>query len=114
MKFDLDDERFVKERVFYVVVAAANDPKHKSIEHVFKRISIHERYRIDDILNKEIILDNSRALDQLVLAGFYEEHGLFVDAVNAYLEAIRLGKNDPVYSEAFAIFLQRYGLTLTK
>jgi hypothetical protein len=110
LKFDLDDERFTKERVFYVVVAAANNAKRKSVEHVFKRIITHERYRIDDMLNKEIILDNSRALDQLILAGFYEEHALFVDAVNAYLESIRLGKDDPVYSEAFTIFLQRYGL----
>jgi hypothetical protein len=114
LKFDLDDERFTKERVFYVVVTAANNGKRKSAEHVFKRIITHERYRIDDILNKEIILDNSRALDQLILAGFYEEHALFVDAVNAYLESIRLGKDDPAYSEAFTIFLQRYGLELVK
>jgi hypothetical protein len=114
LKFDLDDERFTKERVFYVVVAAASNAKRKSAEHVFKRIITHERYRIDDILNKEIILDNSRALDQLVLAGFYEEQGLFVDAVNAYLESIRLGKDDPAYSEAFTIFLQRYGVELAK
>jgi hypothetical protein len=109
-----DTEPLLKQRVLYFVIASKADPKYKSAEHVIKRISIHERYRIDDVLNKEIILDNSRALDQLVLAGFYEEHALFVDAVNAYLESIRLGKDDPVYTEAFIIFLQRYGLDLLK
>lgn len=110
MVFDLDEERYAKERVFYVVVSSMKNQKIRSVEHVFKRISIHERYRVDDILNKEIILDNSRALDQLVLAGFYEEHALFTDAVNAYLESIRLGKDDLIYSEAFDIFLKRYGM----
>lgn len=112
--FNLDDERFLKERVFYFVISSKADPKYKSAEHVVKRIVIHERFRIDDILAKEIILDNSRALDQLVLAGFFEEKGLLVDAVNAYLESIRLGVDDPAYTEAFAIFLQRLGLDIKK
>ena len=109
-----DTEPLLKQRVLYFVITSKADAKYKSAEHVIKRISIHERYRIDDVLNKEIILDNSRALDQLVLAGFYEEHALFVDAVNAYLESIRLGQDDPAYTEAFAIFLKRYGLDLSK
>jgi hypothetical protein len=107
LTFDLNEERFLKERVFYVTITSKTDTKHRSAEHVFKRIISHERFRVDDVLNKEIILDNSRALDQLVLSGFYEEQALFIDAINAYLEAIKLGKDDPVYSEAFVIFLQR-------
>lgn len=110
MTFDPNQERFQKERVFYVIVSSVSNPKYKSHEHVFKRIPIHERYRDDDILNKEIILDNSSALDQLILAGFYEDQALYTDAVNAYLEAIRIEKDDPVYAEAFTIFLRRYGL----
>jgi hypothetical protein len=110
LMFDLNEERFLKERVFYVTITSKADVKYKSAEHVFKRILNDERFRVDDVLNKEVILDNSRALDQLILAGFYEEQALFVDAINAYLEAIKLGKNDPIYSEAFSIFLQRYGL----
>lgn len=112
MSFDLFEERFLKDRVFYFIVSSKSDPKYKSVEHVAKRILIHERFRIDDILNKEIILDNSRALDQLVLAGFFEDKALFADAVNAYLEAIRLGGDDTAYTEAFFIFLKRYGLVL--
>ncbi len=112
--FNLDEERFLKEKVFYFVISSKADPKYKSAEHVVKRNIIHQRLRIDDILAKEIILDNSRALDQLVLAGFYEKNGLFVDAVNAYLESIRLGVDDPAYTEAFTIFLQRLGLDVRK
>jgi cytochrome c-type biogenesis protein CcmH/NrfG len=41
------------------------------------------------------------------MAGFYEENKLFVDAIGAYEEAIKLAPDVPTYKEAYEEYLLR-------
>ena len=50
------------------------------------------------------------ALNKFILAGFYEENNLFIDAIAAYEEAIKLAPDVPSYQEAYEEFLYRHGL----
>ena len=50
------------------------------------------------------------ALNKLLIAGFYEQNKLLIDAGTAYLEAIKLAPDVPQYKEAYNDFLLRYGL----
>ena len=50
------------------------------------------------------------ALNKFILAGFYEENFLFIDAVAAYEEAIRLAPEVVDYKEAYDDFLIRHGM----
>jgi cytochrome c-type biogenesis protein CcmH/NrfG len=50
------------------------------------------------------------ALNKLLLAGFYEEHHLYIDAVAAYEDAIRLAPDVAFYKESYDDFLIRNGM----
>jgi hypothetical protein len=47
------------------------------------------------------------ALNKFILAGFYEENKLFIDAITAYEQAIKLAPDVPAYKEAYEEFLYR-------
>ncbi|MCA6432246.1 MAG: hypothetical protein IM574_01445 [Cytophagales bacterium] len=47
------------------------------------------------------------ALNKFILAGFYEENKLFIDAITAYEQAIKLAPDVPTYREAYEEFLLR-------
>jgi tetratricopeptide (TPR) repeat protein len=55
----------------------------------------------------EFDLSEENALNKFILAGFYEEHKLFIDAIAAYEDAIRLAPDVDSYKEAYEEFLLR-------
>jgi cytochrome c-type biogenesis protein CcmH/NrfG len=50
------------------------------------------------------------ALNKFILAGFYEENNLFIDAIAAYEDAIKLAPDVPSYKDAYEEFLMRHGM----
>jgi cytochrome c-type biogenesis protein CcmH/NrfG len=50
------------------------------------------------------------ALSQLILAGFYEENNLLIDAISAYKEAIKLAPDVPSFQESYDEFLLRHNM----
>lgn len=59
-------------------------------------------------------VNEENALNKFILAGFYEEHKLFIDAISAYEQAIKLAPDVPSYKEAYEEFLYRAKLKLPK
>ena len=55
-------------------------------------------------------VNEATALNKYILAGFYEENNLFIDAISAYEEAIRLAPEVVTYKEAYDDFLLRHGI----
>jgi cytochrome c-type biogenesis protein CcmH/NrfG len=55
-------------------------------------------------------VSEQNALNKYIMAGFYEEHNLFIDAIAAYEEAIKLAPDVPTYQEGYEEFLLRHGL----
>lgn len=111
LKLDLTDPKFAAENAVLVQVYSKSDPSKKSIEKLIKKLSPAEQEKIKVSLG-EIMgeVAEQTALNKFILAGFYEENYLFIDAVAAYEEAIRLAPDVPDYKEAYDDFLIRHGM----
>lgn len=111
LRVDLTDPKFVNENAILVAVHSKSDPSKKSAEKLIKKLSPAEQDKIKVSLG-EIMgeVAEQTALNKFILAGFYEENHLFIDAVAAYEEAIRLAPDVPSYREAYDDFLIRHGM----
>lgn len=106
---DLYDKRFQNEdNILVDVHTKTAKPSKEEPAFSVKKISKADRDRINTSLNeiKGALADES-ALNKLVLAGFYEQNHLLVDAITAYLEAIKLAPDVPAYKDAYQEFLVR-------
>ena len=72
---------------------------------------ISNKSRADNLKGEltELGLTEETAINKFVLAGFYEEKGLFIDAIAAYEEAINLEPEADSYKEAYHESLVRSG-----
>lgn len=111
LRVDLTDPKFVNENAVLVEVFSKADPNKKSAEKLIKKLSAAEQEKVKISLG-EIMgeVSEQTALNKFILAGFYEENHLFIDAVAAYEEAIKLAPDVPSYEEAYEDFLIRHGM----
>ncbi|WKK81648.2 hypothetical protein [Marivirga arenosa] len=56
-------------------------------------------------------IEGESAMDKLVMAAFYEDNDLLLDALTAYEEAIQMAPNVPIFEKAYEDFLIRNGFT---
>lgn len=105
---DLSDPKFTAESAILVEVSSKNDPKQVSKQHMIRRMSPSGKEAVAKSLT-ELMTDVSEptALNKFILAGFYEENNLLIDAIGAYEEAVKL---EPSYKEFYDEFLLRHGL----
>jgi hypothetical protein len=110
-QIDLTDPKFSKENALLIEVKAKNDPKQVSKQHLIKKLAPAEQESVKKSLN-EIMgeVQEQTALNKFILAGFYEENNLFIDAISAYEEAIKLAPDVTSYREAYDDFLIRHGI----
>jgi len=111
LQIDLSDPRFANVSAILVDVSSKADPKQVSKQHMIKKLAPVEQEKVKKSLS-EIIgeVTEQTALNKFILAGFYEENNLFIDAISAYEEAIKLAPDVPSYKEAYEEFLLRHGL----
>ncbi len=110
-RIDLADPKFAKENAILIEVRSKADPKIVSKQHLIKRLSPAEQAGVKSSLG-EISADVSERtpLNMLILAGFYEEKNLLIDAISAYEEAIKMAPDVPSFTEAYQEFLIRHGM----
>lgn len=108
LQIDLNDPKFANESAILVEVKSKADAKSKSEQHLIKKLSASEAERIKKSLS-EINGDvqEATALNKLILAGFYEQNKLYIDAITAYEEAIKMAPDVPDYKDAYEEFLLR-------
>jgi hypothetical protein len=111
IQVDLADPKYAAEGAILVEVASKADAKLASKQHLIKKLTPAEQSRIKTSLS-EIMgeVQEQTALNKLILAGFYEENELFIDAISAYEEAVKLAPDVPSYKDAYEEFLLRHGL----
>lgn len=111
IEVDLTNKKFATENAILVEVSAKADPKLISEQHLMKRLTPAQQESVKSSLNEIITtVGEPTALNNLILAGFYEENNLLIDAISAYEAAIRLAPDVPSYGEAYDEFLLRHGL----
>ena len=111
LQIDLSDPRFANVTAILVEVGAKSDPKIISKSRMIKKLAPGEQDKVKVLLN-EIIgsVSEETAFNKYLLAGFYENNNLFIDAIAAYEEAIKLAPDVPDFREAYDDFLIRHGL----
>jgi hypothetical protein len=108
---DLGDKNFVNEDNIIVTVESKANRNKVSDEYTLKKLSKADKERIKTALNeisKQTLEAN--AMNKLLIAGFYEQNNLLIDAIPYYQEAIKLAPDVPEYKEWYNDFLQRYGI----
>lgn len=104
----LSDEKFKRESQVMVRIIAKDKPGSGSKNYIIKRIQKDDRTKIDSLMAQlDPSMDRSSGLTQYVLAGFYEENLLLVDALTAYREAYMKAPDVELYKTAYTEFLKR-------
>ncbi|HTE33719.1 MAG TPA: hypothetical protein VK666_25235 [Chryseolinea sp.] len=108
---DLDDKNFVNEDNIIVTVESKANRNKVSDEYTLKKLSKADKERIKGSLN-EIAKQTAEqtALNKFIMAGFFEENNLLIDAIPYYQEAIKLAPDVPEYKEWYNDFLLRYNI----
>ena len=110
-QIDLTEAKFAKENAILIEVKSKGDPKLVSKQHLIKRLSPAEQAGIKKSLGEiSADVDEQSALSQLLLAGFYEQNNLLIDAISAYEQAVRLAPDVPFYKESYDEFLMRHNI----
>jgi len=111
IEIDLSDPKYVSENAILIEVSSKTDPKQASKQHLIKKLTPADQQKVkvslDEIMGE---VSEETALNKFILAGFYEANNLFIDAIAAYEEAIKLDPETPSYKEAYEEFLLRHGL----
>jgi hypothetical protein len=116
VRVDLSDPKFANESAVLVEVRSKADSKSKSEQHLIKKLS---QARYDGIkksfteLNSELQEDTGE-LNKLIQASFFEQNKLYIDAIAAYEDVIRMAPDNPSYKEAYEEFLLRNRLKMPK
>lgn len=108
---DLSNPSIAKETAIIIEVSSNSDKTARSKTHLIKKLSNsdHENVKksLDPILAE---ISEPTALNKVILAGFYEDNKLLIDAITAYEEAIKLAPGVTAYQEAFDEFLYRHDI----
>ncbi len=111
LSVNLNGAKFRNEDNILVQITSKTDPGKTSDPTMLKKLSNADKKRINTVLSE--IADYTRektALNQLVLASFYENHGLLIDAATAYRQAIRMAPTVAQYESEYAEFIARHAL----
>jgi len=104
----IDLLKYTSETAILVDVASKANPKMGSKDYTIRKLSPSEQEKmkkmLDDIKGE---VSEETALNYFILAGFYEENKLLIDAIVAYENAVKL---EPSFRESYEEFLIRNGL----
>jgi hypothetical protein len=110
-KFDLSNPKFAKDDAFLIEIASKVDGKQVSKQHMIKKLSPKEKANIAQQLQENMgELQDQTAMNKYLLAAFYEQNNLIIDAIASYEEAIKLAPDVTSFKEAYDEFLLRQGI----
>jgi len=110
-QIDLNDAKYAKENAVLLEVKSKSDPKAVSKTRLIKKLSPAEQATIKKKLAEAgPDITEQTALSKLILARFYEEQNLLIDAITSYEEAIKMAPDVPTFVEEYGYFLTRHSL----
>lgn len=114
-ELDLNDKKIESYPNVLLIVSTVNDEDVKSATIAIKKLPNSYKTQVttglDDLMSG---VSEETALNKYILAGFYEDNNLLVDALTSYEEAIKLAPEVETYKEAYEEFLLRNGLKTAK
>jgi hypothetical protein len=111
LSINLNDPIFSNEDNIILQVSAKADKNKISKPYTLKRLSKADRERIKNSLAEmSDPTAEENALNKLLVASFYEQNNLLIDAGTAYLEAVQLAPDVPQYKDTYNDFVLRNNL----
>ncbi|HZB11710.1 MAG TPA: hypothetical protein VE467_01715 [Chryseolinea sp.] len=108
---NLNSKNFANEDNILVEVSSVTNKNKISNRYTLKKLSKADKARIKGELEKiSSSTAEPTALNKLLVAAFYEQNNLLIDAGTAYAEAIQLAPDVPQYKEDYEAFLLRNGM----
>jgi len=106
LQLNLADPALVNESAILIEVSSKADPKSKSEQKLIKKMNPAQSEKVKKELAEigSDVTANETAINKYILAGFYEEKKLYIDAITAFEQAIKL---EPAYKEYYEDFLLR-------
>lgn len=109
---NLADKPLASENAVLIEVSAKDDPALISEQHLIKRLAPAQqesvKKQLDAILGE--MKEGDSALNELILAGFYEENELLIDAIVSYESAVKLAPDVQEFKDAYDEFLLRHAM----
>jgi hypothetical protein len=98
-----------------IVIVAKNDPGLKTDDSYFITFITGDKQKkvAEELTAMQQFNGENTAINKIVLAGFYEENGLYLNAMEKYQEAIALEPEVEDYKTAYDQFLKRNELIPT-
>ena len=108
---DLSSEKLANEAALLVTISVKGEEELKSEEVAIKRLPGDKSQIVKENLGELMgEVNGETALNKYILAGFYEENRLLLDALFYYEEAMKLAPEVDSYKEAYEEFLFRNAL----
>ena len=112
-KLDLSHPKLVGSLVILVRVSSYGEVTAQSEQIAIKQLSQSKKQEIvNDLIPLMRELNNETAIAKYILAGFFEENQLLLDAVHNYEAAIKMAPDVMTYKEAYENFLIRNALKI--
>ena len=111
LELDLSEQRYTNETAILIEVSSKSQPRQVSGQYLIKKLSPAELEKVSAAvgdLKREITEET--AMTNLYYATLYEQHGLLIDAIYAYEQALKLEPEVADFRETYAKFLERHGL----
>lgn len=104
----INEGKFQNENQLLVRIVSKNTPGQGSKAYTIKRMKKADREKITTAYEQvKGSIDSGTALGQYLLAGFYEENLLLIDALTAYRQAATLAPDVETYKTEYEEFLKR-------
>jgi hypothetical protein len=108
---DLNDPKIAAADYVIFAVTTADDESVKSASIALKKLPQDDMNMVNSGLTELMTDVNSEtALNKYILAAFYEENNLLIDAISNYEAAVTLAPEVETFKEAYDEFLYRNGL----
>lgn len=111
LRIDLSAQELANEKLVIIKVAVKNNPTMASDNYGIKKVAAPKAKTINsDLESLKASFQDEGALNKLILASFYEDHNLLVDALDSYEEALRINPDVEEYKIAYERFVTRHNL----
>lgn len=98
-----------------VLITQKESAKNRSSVKILKRLSAEEEKKVKAAYAAEVpVLDDGTALSKVLIASFYDEKNLVVDALTAYQEAVQLAPDVQNFKDYLEDFMVRRNIKSAK
>lgn len=108
---DLNDSKLASQQTILVEVTSKANPKLSSSHYYVKRMPVTEREKLKKQMDETLgDVSEETAVNKLMLARFFQENNLLIDAIGEFEKAVKLAPDVPEFKNYYDDFLYTRGM----